>query len=103
MRNSRIRILLVPALLAFAAGAARAADEGPGIFEKACAGCHSPSGLTLEDHHLTRQEWKENIDRMVEMNRIDPALGKDEYQKLLDWLVATHGPGKSPAPGEAAK
>jgi mono/diheme cytochrome c family protein len=106
MSIPRISLLVGSALLALAGPlAASAADEGAKIFEGTCAGCHAPGGLTLDDKHLTRAEWKENIDRMVEMNRIDPPLKKDQYEKLLDWLVATHGPGTSPTtdPANAKK
>ncbi len=86
------------ALLAAAAAIpARAADdEGAKVYQDTCVGCHSPTGLTLEEHHLSRAEWKEAVDRMAEMNRIDPPLKKDRYEKLLDWLAATHGPAPSP-------
>ena len=76
---------------------ALAADDGAKTFQESCAGCHPPSGLTLDDKHMSRAEWKENIDRMAEMNRLDPPLKKEQYDVLLDWLVATHGPVRSPS------
>lgn len=105
MRTSSIVIMAASAAIALAATLpAAAADEGAKIFENTCLGCHGPTGLTLEDHHLTRAEWKEAIDRMAEMNRLDPPLKKDQYEKLLDWLVSTHGPAQpSAVPPEVKK
>ena len=102
MRISKLAISIGVAAAALgAAPPAGAADDGAKIYETACLGCHSPTGLTLEDHHLTRAEWKDAMDRMAEMNRLDPPLKKDQYEKLLDWLVATHGP--APLPSEPTK
>ncbi len=105
MRTSRIVIMAAAAVIALGANLpAAAADEGAKLFENTCLGCHGPTGLTLEDHHLTRAEWKEAVDRMAEMNRLDPPLKKDQYEKLLDWLVSTHGPAQpSAGSGDAKK
>ena len=86
-----LRVIL--AALAFAVPcAAGAASDGSKLFEERCSGCHNPNRLPLDDKHMTRAEWKENVDRMVDNGNIDPKLSKDEYAALLDWLAATHGP-----------
>ena len=90
MRSLPFLFLAVPALAVPCT--VSAAGDGAKVFETACADCHHPKRLPLDDKHLSRREWKEVIDNMIEKERVDPALKKDQYESLLDWLVATHGP-----------
>lgn len=61
-------ILMVSALIGFAIPAAAIpADEGVKIFTETCSPCHMPSVQPLDDKHLTREQWKEAIDRMIDL------------------------------------
>lgn len=91
MQANKISIILCATLLAFAAPG-MAADDGEKIFADACADCHHPKKRPLDKTHMTREKWKENIDNMIEKDKLDPPLKKDEYSVLLDWLATTHGP-----------
>lgn len=69
-----------------------AAESGAKIFEDACSDCHHPKKKPLDDKRMTKAEWKEKVDLMIEKDKLDPPLKADEYSILLDWLVSTHGP-----------
>jgi hypothetical protein len=65
------------------------ADEGEGIFTESCTPCHRPKMRPLDNVHLTTEQWKETIDRMIDQGA---ELKKGKIPALLDYLSRTHGP-----------
>lgn len=56
----------------------------------------APLFLHVPDVHLTREKWKEAVDRMEGMGTEVP--GGKKLSALLDYLERTHGPaGAAPA------
>ncbi len=100
MQTDKISMMLCATLLAFSAPCL-AADDGAKIFAEACSGCHRPKMQPLDNKHMTREQWKEAIDRMIELDRLDPKPSKEKQAILLDYLVSTHGPADT-APAGAA-
>jgi len=93
MQPYKIPLILCLAMLMFATPSLTvAAGSGAKIFEDACSDCHHPKKKPLDDTRLTKVEWKEKIDIMIEKDKIDPPLKADEYSILLDWLASTRGP-----------
>jgi hypothetical protein len=76
-----------------------AAEGGAGVFAAACSACHNPNRRPLDKMRMTREKWKENIDRMIEQDNIDPLLTKEQYSALLGYLASTQGPTATPTPG----
>ncbi len=66
-----------------------AVDDGAKVFEESCSPCHSAKVRPLDSTHLSRRQWEETIDRMIDMGTEVPKKKKAE---LLDYLVSTHGP-----------
>jgi hypothetical protein len=67
------------------AEAARVADmSGARTFEEACKGCHNSK--PLNNLRLTREQWKEAIERRANHRR--PRVPEAEFPGLLDYLVA---------------
>lgn len=66
-----------------------AADDGTKIFAESCSPCHSAKMRPLDNKHLTREQWKDTIDRMIDQGAEVP---KKKIPELLDYLVQTHGP-----------
>ncbi len=89
--------LLGAAVLLAAPPLSARADEGENIFNKSCAGCHNAKERPLDAKRMTREKWKEAVERMEGMGTDVPS-GK-KLSDLLDYLVRTHGPD-SPAPAE---
>ena len=91
--------LLLPALgsaLYLAAPClAMGADEGEKVFQDSCTECHNAKTRPLDNIRLTRDKWKEAIDRMEGVGTEVP--GGKKLAALLDYLERTHGPD-SPAP-----
>ncbi len=46
----------------------------------------------IEDKHMSRDEWKKAIDKMNQLEKLDPEPSKEFVGSLLDWLEKTHGP-----------
>jgi hypothetical protein len=67
-----------------------AANNGTAIFDDSCSGCHNSSSRPLNNVHLTKEQWKETVERMVSMGADVPSGKKLEI--LLDYLVSTYGP-----------
>lgn len=65
------------------------ADEGAKIVAEVCSGCHSAEVRPLDNIRMTREQWKETIDRMIENGA---EISKGKIPVLLDYLVRTHGP-----------
>jgi Spy/CpxP family protein refolding chaperone len=95
--NRLLSPLVLPAAVAAAAllgtATARAADDYATYFKEQCTGCHEMRKQPLEDKHLTRQQWQDAVDKMVQMDKLDdPVPSKAFLAGLVDWLARTHGP-----------
>ena len=82
-------ILAVAATLV-APGYAARADEGEKLVQESCGKCHNAKTRPLSGYHLTREKWKDAIERMEGMGADVPS-GK-KLDVVLDYLVRTHGP-----------
>jgi cytochrome c5 len=71
------------------------ADEGEKLVQESCGACHDAKTRPLSGYHLTREKWKETVERMEGLGA-EPPSGK-KLSDLLDYLARTHGP-ESPAP-----
>jgi hypothetical protein len=95
MQSTRFLPLLFLAFFASAAPAFaaedKAAEPGAKIFEESCLTCHKGKE-TLDQVRLTRDKWKEAIDRMIDSSFLDPVPSKDKQKLLLEFLVKTKGP-----------
>lgn len=91
MQLYRKSLLLLCAMLlaCVAPGFASAADDGTNILAESCSGCHSARVRPLDNVHLTREQWKDTIDRMIDQGAEVP---KGKIPVLLDYLAKTHGP-----------
>jgi cytochrome c5 len=94
---------LVPPLLhvglVLAMPVAVAADEGEKVYKDVCTQCHDAKTRPLDGMHLTREKWKEAIEKMEGMGTDVPS-GK-KLDELLDFLVRTRGPESgAPAGGK---
>ena len=69
----------------------KAVDPGAKIYEDACLSCHKGKE-TLDHVRLSRDKWKEAIDRMNDSSFLDPVPSKDKLKILLDFLAKTKGP-----------
>lgn len=67
-----------------------AASDGASIFEDSCSGCHNASSRPLEKEHMTKDQWKETVERMASVGADIPSGKKLEL--LLDYLVSKYGP-----------
>ena len=87
------KLLIYSMLLVFTqTGTVAVADDGTKIFTEACSGCHSAKSRPLDNIHLTKEQWKETVDRMIDLGSEVP---KSKMSELLDYLVATYGPASS--------
>ncbi len=66
-----------------------AADEGEKVYQDSCTSCHNAKSHPLEAVHLSRQQWKDAVERMEGMGTEVPS-GK-KLAALLDYLERTHG------------
>ncbi len=90
MQSRRMVLILFCSLLGFAVPClAVAADDRAKVFEESCSPCHSAKIRPLDNTRLTREQWKDAVDRMIDMGTEVPKAKKAE---LLDYLVSTHGP-----------
>lgn len=69
-----------------------AADEGAKVFEESCGPCHKAAIRSLDNKHLTREQWQEAVERMIDQGAEVPKAKKAE---LLDYLTLTHGPAST--------
>jgi mono/diheme cytochrome c family protein len=81
--------LLAAAALA-APGLATRADEGEKLVQESCGKCHDAKTRPLSAYHLTREKWKETVERMEDMGADIP--GGKEREVILDYLARAHGP-----------
>lgn len=66
-----------------------AADEGEKVYQETCTSCHDAKTRPLDQIRLTRDQWKDAIERMEGQGAQIPS-GK-KLAALLDWLERTHG------------
>jgi len=72
---------------------ALAADDGAKFFEEDCSEeCHNPNKKPLTVKNMSRTEWKDAINIMLEKERLDPVPSKERISVLLDYLVSHFGP-----------
>ena len=81
-------------LASAAPGVAKGADEGEKVYQQVCTTCHDAKTRPLDDVRMTREKWKEAIERMEGQGAEIPS-GK-KLAALLDWLERTHGPQGAP-------
>jgi hypothetical protein len=90
MQSCKMVLILFCSLLGFVVPfLAFAADDGAKTFQESCSPCHTAKVRPLDNRHLTREQWKDTIDRMIDQGAEVPKAKKAE---LLDYLVSTHGP-----------
>ena len=83
-------VLLCSTLLVVAVmRSAVAGEDGAKIFAESCSPCHSAKIRPLDNKHLTRERWKETVERMIDQGA---EVSKAKKPELLDYLVRTHGP-----------
>ena len=70
-----------------------AADDPAAYFDNECVDCHKIKKKPIEDKQLSREEWLKAIEKMIQLEKLDPVPSKDYIATLLDWLVKNHGPG----------
>jgi len=70
-------------------GAVVAADDGSKVFAESCTPCHTTKVRPLDNVHLTKEQWKEAVDRMIEQGAEVP---RGKMPELLDYLSRTRGP-----------
>jgi hypothetical protein len=105
MKARNIRVVLKLTLIAGLALPLHtlAGDDPAAYFENDCVDCHTLKKKPIDDKHLTREEWKKAIDKMLELDKLDPVPSPQFVSILLDWLVTNHGPvGTAGAPAPAA-
>ena len=81
--------LLVCALLT--PSASQAAED---MVDQYCSSCHTPKTRPLDKVRLTRDDWKDTIERMLGYGADIP---KSRIPALLDYLAETHGPSSGTA------
>ncbi len=96
LRHIRTTLALCGAIILSVPAASRA-DEGEKVFQDACSACHDAKTRPLDKVRLTRQQWKETIERMEGLGADVP--GGEKRKALLDYLERTHGPAEA-APAE---
>ncbi len=95
MRPNRIlSLLILAALVSYFPGLALAAGDGAKVFMESCSPCHSAKTRPLDNMHLTKEQWKEAVDRMLEEGAEVP---RGKMSELLDYLANTRGPSAGPA------
>ncbi|WP_243286351.1 hypothetical protein [Geothrix terrae] len=103
MRSTSLLPLISVAFLATAAPAFTAedktADPGAQVFQGSCLTCHK-GNQSLDQVRLTRDKWKEAVDRMADSGFLDPVPSKEKVNLLLDYLAKEKGPVD---PGNASK
>ena len=73
---------------------ALAADDGAKTFKEVCSSCHTAKVRPLNNKHLTKEQWKQAVDKMIDLGVEVP---KGKIPDLLDYLVRTQGPAGAAA------
>jgi hypothetical protein len=61
------------------------ADDDPAAyFENDCVDCHQLKKKPLDDKHLTRDEWKKAIEKMLELDKLDPVPSPQFINTMLE-------------------
>ncbi len=85
----KLFVLLCSTLLGFTSPfLAFASDDGAKVFEESCSPCHTAKVRPLDSTRLTREQWKDAVDRMIDQGAEVPKAKKTE---LLDYLVNSRG------------
>lgn len=66
-----------------------AVEDGAKVYTDACTPCHTAKLRPLDNTHLTKEQWKESVERMIDQGAEVP---KGKMSELLDYLSRTHGP-----------
>jgi len=96
MKHQMLGLLLCAVLAGFGTfREARAGDDVATYFDSECVDCHHRKKKPIEDKHMSRDEWRKAIDKMNELEKLDPEPSKEFVGSLLDWLEKTHGPSNT--------
>lgn len=88
IRPYRKLLVLGSALLALATPwPAVAADDGAKIVADVCSQCHTPKRNPLDKVRLSKEQWKETLERMVGYGAEIP---QEKMPELSDYLVRTY-------------
>lgn len=87
----RLSSLAFATLVAALPGVASAAPDGAKVLKDACSDCHHPKRRPIDALRMSREKWKEAIDKMANGDNLDPPLKKEQISALLDYLEATQG------------
>jgi Asp-tRNA(Asn)/Glu-tRNA(Gln) amidotransferase A subunit family amidase len=63
-------------------------DSGANLVQEMCGACHTARTRPLHESRLTRQQWKEAIDRMA---RYGATVADEKLPELLDYLARAYG------------
>ena len=75
----------------------RAVEPGAKVFQDSCLTCHK-GNQSIDQVRLTRAQWKEAVDRMIDSSFVDPVPSKDKLALLLDYLSKNRGPSGAAGP-----
>lgn len=90
MRTCRTWLVLCLALSWITASAqVVAAEDGAKTYEEVCTQCHTAKRQPLNKKQLTKEQWKEAIERMAGYGVEMP---KAKLPDLLDYLVGMNAP-----------
>lgn len=87
-----LALLALTAAFSGAPRPAAAAEDYAAYFQSECVDCHHLKKKPIEDKHLTRQEWQDAVEKMIQLDKLDPLPSKTFIAGFVDWLVRTHGP-----------
>lgn len=89
MRWFQMKLAVALCAAAVLSPLASRADEGEEIFQETCSACHDAKTRPLDKVRLSRQKWKETLDKMEGLGADIP--GGKKREALLDYLERTHG------------
>ena len=95
MRLYKMNTLLLPFVALFALAAPRfalAQDDGAKAFKETCSACHTAKIRPLDKKRMSKEQWKQAIDKMTELGADIP---KSKVSQILDYLARTQGPEES--------
>lgn len=93
MKHPILSLLCYALLTVFALPRLACAEEDPAkYFEDQCLDCHHTKKKPIEDKHMTRDEWKKAVEKMLQLEKLDPVPSDQFISSMLDWLAKTHGP-----------
>jgi mono/diheme cytochrome c family protein len=92
MRSPKINTLAVSTAALFGLAAplpVLAQDAGAKAFAETCSACHTAKVRPLDKKRMSKDQWKQAIDKMTNMGAEIP---KEKVPQILDYLARTHGP-----------